>query len=93
MRVVHVTINENNLRNHLRDVLRSKVAEYVSNGNIEHINKSRKGNGGWLIPSEWNTGNGTQRRTWYTEGKAAMNFDMATGILNITLDSEVVDIK
>ena len=90
MKVVHVTINENNLRNHLRDVLRSKVAEYVSGGNIEHINKSKKGKD-WLIPSEWNTGNGL-RRSWLTEGKAAMNFDMATGILNITLDSEVVEI-
>ena len=90
MKVAHVTINENNLRNHLRDVLRSKVAEYVSNGNIEHINKSKKGKD-WLIPSEWNTGNGL-RRSWLTEGKAAMNFDMATGILNITLDSEVVEI-
>ena len=91
MKTVHVTINENNLRNHLRDTLRSRVSEYINSGNIEHINKSKKGSG-WLIPSEWNTGNGTQRRTWLTEGKAAMNFDMATGILNITLDSEVVEI-
>lgn len=91
MKVLHVTINENNLRNHLRDVLRSKVAEYVNNGNIHHINKSQKGNGGWLIPSEWNTGTGL-RRSWLTEGKESMSFDLSTGILSITLDSEVVEI-
>ena len=94
-----VTVNRNQLKNYLRDVLREKIAEHVNNGDIEHINKSRARNqpGGYLIPSRWWTTSaqsfdaGGIRHGLLTEGKANMAFDMATGIINVELGFDVVD--
>ena len=91
-----VTVNRNQLKNYLRDVLREKIAEHVNNGNIEHINKS-KASGGYLIPSRWWTtsaqsfDDGGIRHGLLTEGKANMSFDMATGIINVELGFDVVN--
>ena len=92
-----VTVNRNQLKNCLRDVLREKIAEHVNNGNIEHINKSRARNqpGGYLIPSRWWTTDEKKlergdRHGLLTEGKANMSFDMATGIINVELGFDVV---
>lgn len=89
-----VTVNRNQLKNYLRDVLREKIAEHVNNGNIEHINKS-KSSDGYLIPSRWWTTTDKNlergdRHGLLTEGKANMSFDMATGIINVELDFDVV---
>lgn len=99
MATYRVTVNRNQLKNYLRDVLREKIAEHVNNRNIDHINKSPARNqpGGYLIPSRWWTTSaqsfaaGGIRHGLLTEGKANMSFDVATGIINVELGFDVVD--